>query len=88
VNPRLRAHQCRHDCPAKRLRVEESGLDHQTHELFRLFALQRGGFPFERTTLTSEEWMALGVVREEYERATAPPVVSLVAAAPSKPRLH
>ena len=36
--------------------------------IWNLYRLQRGGFPFEKNDLTLQEWVDLGVIRDELEK--------------------
>ncbi len=44
-------------------------MDSATTRLLDAHLVQRGGYPFAKDDLSHEEWMALGVIAEEYRRA-------------------
>ena len=58
------------NCPKKKF----SDLRDYTKKLFNLFALQRGGYPFEANDLTLEEWADLGRLRETLQPKTTCPL--------------
>jgi hypothetical protein len=43
----------------------------EIQHLWFLFSLHRGGFPFRRDDLTVEEWIRLGMLREEIDAMKA-----------------
>ncbi|HHT9137386.1 MAG TPA: hypothetical protein ACFYEK_09115 [Candidatus Wunengus sp. YC60] len=51
----------------------EANKEHEPSEWFNhiwfFYALQRGGYPFRANDLTVDEWMDLGLLKEELEAA-------------------
>lgn len=57
------------DCPDRKVRFERVDLDPVLPELIRLDLQMRGGYPTPGPdALSREQWLVLGVIRDEKER--------------------